>query len=133
MRGARRRGTHCQSFTRYEADYCAGTRTFSFDPAIYGDVAVKAALVAAQHKKCCFCESIVGTDGDVEHFRPKAACRQTSGDALTRPGYYWLAYDWSNLLLACGPCNQRHKGNLFPLADPSRRVTSHKDTHRLQD
>jgi hypothetical protein len=43
---------------------------------------------------------------------------------LTRPGYYWLAYKWENLLLSCSACNQRHKKNLFPLADPAKRATS---------
>ena len=64
---------------------------------------------------------------DVEHYRPKAACCQSPGSPLTRPGYYWLAYDWSNLLLSCGPCNQRFKRNLFPLTDELRRATCHRE------
>lgn len=42
-----------------------------------------------------------------------------------RPGYFWLAYDWDNLLLACQICNQRHKKNAFPLLRGSRRARSH--------
>ncbi len=45
--------------------------------------------------------------------------------ALGRPGYYWLAYRWSNLFFACQLCNQRFKKNLFPLRDPARRALSH--------
>jgi len=30
-------------------------------------------------------------------------------------------------MLACGPCNQRFKRNLFPLADQSRRATCHRE------
>lgn len=53
----------------------------------------------------------------VEHFRPKGGWRQSPGQPIEQPGYYWLAYEWSNLFLACGPCNSRHKRNLFPLTD----------------
>ena len=55
------------------------------------------------------------------------------GDALGRPGYYWLAYDWSNLFLACQMCNQRHKRNLFPLATPASRAISHHDDVEAED
>lgn len=63
----------------------------------------------------------------MEHFRPKAAYSQDSGDALHTPGYYWLAYEWNNLFLACQLCNQQFKKNLFPLANPFARATSHKE------
>lgn len=101
---------------------------FSFAADIYGHPTVKDALIAAQHKKCCFCERLVGEDGDVEHFRPKSGYRQKAGDPLISPGYYWLAYEWSNLYLSCSACNQRHKGNLFPIDDSSQRAhTSQND------
>lgn len=117
------------SFTRFSADYKAGLRSFSFDSKIYGHKTVKRALIQAQHDKCFLCESKIThiAYGDVEHFRPKAAYRQDDGDALHKPGYYWLAYEWGNLFLSCQLCNQQFKKNLFPLADPSARATSHKD------
>lgn len=98
----------------YEADpaaYDSGATTFSFDSGLYGHESVKAELIKAQHAKCCFCESKIThiAYGDVEHFRPKAGYRQHPDDPLGRPGYYWLAYDWSNLYLACQLCNQRFK------------------------
>ena len=65
--------------------------------------------------------------GDVEHYRPKAGYRQDAEDPLGRPGYYWLAYEWSNLLFCCQICNQRFKRNLFPLVDPARRAETHHD------
>jgi hypothetical protein len=65
--------------------------------------------------------------GDVEHFRPKAGYRQGPNDPLARPGYYWLAYEWSNLLFCCQLCNQRFKGNHFPLMDATQRAKSHHD------
>jgi uncharacterized protein (TIGR02646 family) len=111
------------SFAGDPAAYQSGEKKFEFDRTIYAHTTVKTALNQAQNKKCCFCESLVGLDGDVEHFRPKQAVRQAAGQPLQYPGYYWLAYDWSNLYLACSACNQRHKQNLFPLEDGSERAT----------
>jgi uncharacterized protein (TIGR02646 family) len=109
------------------AAYNRGERKFNFDGKIYGHKSVKEALIKAQHDKCFLCESKIThiSHGDVEHFRPKAAYRQNAGDAL-HLGYYWLAYEWSNLFLACQICNQVFKKNLFPLSNPSARATSRK-------
>jgi uncharacterized protein (TIGR02646 family) len=98
-------------------------------PAIYGAAAVKAALAADQHGKCCYCESKFEATGfgDVEHFRPKAGVRQQPKSALEKPGYYWLAYEWSNLLYSCEICNRRHKSNWFPLLNPAHRARRHDD------
>src|SRR5690606_33652023 len=52
---------------------------------------VKAALKSIYHNKCAFCEQRVEMT-HVEHYRPKAI-------------YYWLAYSWDNLLIACHHCN----------------------------
>lgn len=99
----------------------------TFDQKIYGDPRVKDALVRMQHGKCAFCERRINEDGDVEHFRPKTASQQAAGHTLNRPGYYWLAYEWTNLVLACSACNQREKRNLFPLENPESRASSHHD------
>jgi uncharacterized protein (TIGR02646 family) len=101
--------------------YRTGELVFVFRSEIYAHADVKAALLTAQHGKCCFCESQVGADGDVEHYRPKGGVSNGAGAQMQRPGYFWLAYEWSNLLLCCGPCNQRFKRNLFPLLDPNTR------------
>lgn len=128
-RGIKKRRADCASFTRFTADYVAGRRSFSFNSKIYAHKTVKQTLIQAQHDKCFLCESKLThiAYGDVEHFRPKAAYRQDDGDALHKPGYYWLAYEWGNLFLSCQLCNQQFKKNLFPLVDPSARATSHKD------
>lgn len=110
-------------------------RSSDFDARIYGAPEVKNALRKAQHGKCAFCESRIDhiAPGDVEHFRPKAGYRRHPDGALVRPGYYWLAYDWSNLFFCCPLCNQRFKRNHFPLADEDRRATSHhEDIEREQ-
>lgn len=126
--GKKRRRSHCSSYSRNPTVYQSGERTFSFDRTIYTHTSVKQALIEAQHSKCCFCERLIGTDGDVEHFRPKQAHQQATGDSLQRPGYYWLAYEWDNLYLACSGCNQRHKQNLFPLQNPTDRANNHRQT-----
>ena len=105
--------------------YESGNQDFDFNSAIYGDKEVKTALILAQHGKCCFCERKIHEDGDVEHFRPKGGISQGSKEPMEKPGYYWLAYDWSNLLLSCSACNSRHKRNLFPLANTGKRVVNH--------
>lgn len=121
--------------TAYEAaaeEYDRGERLFNdFDRSIYAAGIVKQALLRAQHGKCAFCESHIRavSYGAVEHFRPKAGFKQHEDDSLGRPGYYWLAYSWDNLYFACQICNERFKGNLFPLANPDRRARCHR--HRV--
>lgn len=107
----------------------SGERSFAFDNSLYGAKSVKNALIKAQHGKCAFCESKIRhiDHGDVEHYRPKGGFRQGSNDPLEQPGYFWLAYVWENLFLACALCNQSFKRNLFPLADPTNRARSHLD------
>ena len=86
--------------------------------------------------KCAYCESAVRTNqpGDIEHWRPKNRITDASdklvkietedGKTCTHPGYYWLAYEWRNLLLACAACNRTTvktfgqrigKGTRFPV------------------
>jgi hypothetical protein len=91
--------------------------------------AVKAELEARQHGKCCYCEVVFDdhkphADTCVEHWRPKLSSRQEQGATRIRPGYYWLAYNWDNLLVSCSFCN-RKKNDLFPLANPARRALHH--------
>lgn len=64
--------------------------------------------------KCAFCEQRVSTvtNTDVDHFRPRANAVDLRG--RTSPGYWWLAYDWSNLYPLCRACNSS-KRNLFPI------------------
>jgi uncharacterized protein (TIGR02646 family) len=104
-----------------------------FDGKIYGSAEVKHALSAAQHDKCCFCESKLGQAqfGDIEHFRPKGRTRQRPDEDPTT-GYYWLVYAWDNLYLSCAICNQRHKRDLFPLANPEHRVSTHHRAAELE-
>jgi uncharacterized protein (TIGR02646 family) len=110
----------------YHADprsYQDGSKAFEFAQGVYGHRDVKRRLSEAQHDKCAYCEvRIVSDAGDVEHFRPKAGVRQGKDQPKQSPGYFWLAYTWSNLLYACSRCNREHKRDLFPLEDPTARA-----------
>jgi hypothetical protein len=77
------------------------------------------------YQKCAYCErEISGYYGDAEHYRPKGAVKrktqagsfeQVHGEVLdprqdrivtkSHPGYFWLAYDWRNLVPSCVYCN----------------------------
>ncbi len=79
--------------------------------------------------KCGYCESRINVvaSENVEHYRPKAGVDEIDLVAgTTHGGYFWLANEWSNLLIACPKCNQPgNKGNRFPLSDPLKRVFKH--------
>jgi uncharacterized protein (TIGR02646 family) len=115
-------------------EYDQGKRSFDFDNAVYGHNTVKQTLIIMQHGKCCFCESKILhiAYGDVEHYRPKAGYRQNSEDAMQKPGYYWLAYSWDNLLLCCERCNRQYKKNLFPLLHQEKRAQCHHDDFGME-
>lgn len=67
-------------------------------------------LNAYYYHKCAYCETL--SSPEVEHYRPK---RSVEEDTSHR-GYYWLSYEWSNLLPACHDCNKRgSKGTRFPI------------------
>lgn len=125
----------CALVAEWRAGRTASQPILSFDPAVYGSRAVKGALMTAQHDKCAYCESRVTTTsfGDVEHFRPKGGVRQAEGSPLEQPGYYWLAYEWSNLLVACEKCNRALKKCIFPLSNPARRARSPEEPLAEED
>ena len=120
---------------RYDASPAAcrapGNRLLNVPATLYNHASVKQKLIKAQKEKCCYCEGkllAVGY-GEVEHYRPKNGFKQGPGLALEKPGYYWLAYEWDNLLFTCKRCNGGHKRNYFPLANhPAGRAYSHHDT-----
>ncbi|CAL2088874.1 HNH endonuclease [Tenacibaculum sp. 190524A05c] len=72
---------------------------------IYTHKTVRKKLVKMFHGKCAYCESKITAiyNGDIEHFRPKGKIKEA---IPSRPGYYWLASEWENLLFACPFCNQ---------------------------
>ena len=119
----------CADYDANPEAYHSGIKKFSIDNLIYGTQAIKKKLLEAQHDKCCYCESefLETGYGDVEHFRPKGSVRQDYNSKEEKPGYYWLGYCWSNLLVSCSRCNTSHKGIRFPLENPGRRARNHHD------
>ena len=112
----------------YKSSNKKDRKTFEFSSE-YSCAEVKDALIKAHHGKCCYCESklLATSYGAVEHFRPKGASIQ--GKKLNKifPGYYWLAYDWENLLFICTRCNT-NKGSYFPLENPTQRAKDHSES-----
>lgn len=108
-------------------------KTLEFKSNIWGDL--KDFLKERFHGKCAYCEGnySAGSYLDVEHYRPKkkvtvkevtvdgtsentVKIKDTEGNEKDHPGYYWLAYDWRNLLLSCEKCNRGSgKMNQFPI------------------
>lgn len=105
-----------------------------FDETLYGAADVRTQLREDQHDKCVYCETTLldKGGGEVEHFRPKTKYRTTRQPRTSRrPAYYWLAYDWDNLLCSCHECN-RIKSTLFPLVIEKVRDIAHKNIQQEQ-
>jgi hypothetical protein len=85
--------------------------------------------------KCAYCESSKPARWPVhvEHFRPKGAVEyrkegdetlypaktiDPDGKEIDHPGYFWLAYNWRNLLPSCSHCNTGNGKNAqFPISE----------------
>jgi hypothetical protein len=86
----------------------------AFDPALWTELK-RWLFRRVFHGKCAYCEGKVTPQsyGDAEHWRPKGAVTVRNGakrvvverDGTPHPGYWWLAYEWTNLLPACEACN----------------------------
>lgn len=84
----------------------------------YGHSTIRRNLEKLYHGKCAYCETkVAGGVLRIDHYRPKDKLKEDS----THTGYYWLGYEWSNLLPACEKCN-RAKSNAFPLEVTGIRV-----------
>ena len=90
--------------------------------------AVRNALWALGACKCWYSEAqLQEQQGHVEHYRPRRRLHGTG-----HGGYWWRAFDWSNLRLAHPTVNLRvtdyltgkktGKGSYFPLADEGNRA-----------
>jgi uncharacterized protein (TIGR02646 family) len=97
-------------------------------------VALRTAFEAYSHGKCWYVEcKNPGTDDDIDHFRPKLGVMEEP----THPGYFWFAFDWTNLRLSCHRANRPRvnpdgagtggKAGHFPLVVPAARVFNPAD------
>ncbi len=131
---ASRGGTEIAAATAFYADSANAEAAFPF--VAYKADSVKEALNRVFSFKCAYCESVYGATQplDVEHFRPKSGFSDQAGK-LVKPGYYWLAAHWDNLLPSCADCNRPRRQNLadgrvivsgkanqFPIANEARRA-----------
>jgi uncharacterized protein (TIGR02646 family) len=77
---------------------------------VYGTKKVKNKLAFLYHNKCAYCER-KDQEFEIEHYRPKKAV-----DGEIHDGYFWLCYEWSNLIPACHDCNKKKsKFTKFPI------------------
>lgn len=110
-------------YAKNKSKYDSGELKFEASSAIYNSDIVRDTLEGVQKNKCCYCETkSTRSNNDVEHFRPKAAYSSDYKGVSKYPGYFWLAYDWDNLFLACQVCNQIFKNDFFPIVNESKRA-----------
>ena len=122
--GNRRIKIDCELFDSCPAECLSGVQPFhTVKEYIYRNPDVKKKLNESHNFKCCYCEAKFKLGSlDVEHYRPKRLISRPEGDIHL--GYFWLAYDWGNLLLSCAECNRTYKGSLFPLENEAMRASS---------
>lgn len=65
--------------------------------------------------RCGYCESWIGEEnpGQMDSFRPKQRAMGLDGK-IAEEHYWWLAYEWANMVAACLACN-RAKATRFPI------------------
>lgn len=113
----------CEEATRELVAAVAEGKPVEIQETLYRRRSIKQGVYLAKggpfRGKCAYCECWL-TDfqyGDIEHFRPKKGVtdmddrpvlvsNEDGGPRVEHPGYFWLAYDWTNLLPSCQRCNQ---------------------------
>jgi uncharacterized protein (TIGR02646 family) len=111
------------------------SRRDGFKFKLYAAKAVRTALSDMTGGRCAYCEAYYDSTApqDVEHYRPKGRIDTPQGKR--KPGYWWLASTWDNLLPSCIRCNrvEEHilhdgskltsgKGDRFPIDDEATRA-----------
>ena len=113
--------------TKWEAEGKLVTK--DFDAQFWSRLRKNSALEHIFNNKCAYCETDLGAarqPGDADHYRPKGLVNYKTkpepewkkykraraanysrhpANELNHPGYFWLAYNWKNLLPACKDCN----------------------------
>ncbi len=91
----------------------------------YNDKSVRTALNQLYRNKCAYCQGEAETaqyTSRIDHFRPKDKIKVNKKQIENHKGYYWLGYEWTNLLPTCEKCNN-HKSNQFPLKEENSRIS----------
>jgi uncharacterized protein (TIGR02646 family) len=87
----------------------------AFDGRVYQEKDLTQSLADTFHGKCAYCESPVRVNSfaTLDLLRPRSGAVDLDG-SYDLNHYWWLAYEWENMLLACVEC-VRSKGNRFPV------------------
>jgi uncharacterized protein (TIGR02646 family) len=82
---------------------------------VWRDKTVRYSLFKLFHAKCAYCETLIDETKrtDIELFRPKLGAVGLDKE-YSEDHYWWLAYRWENMLLACPACT-RSKATKFPV------------------
>ena len=72
------------------------------------------ALRILYQDKCSACERERRIELQVDHYRPHKPRNFKTNIQYNHLGYYWLMYEWFNLIPLCSYCNQK-KSNKFPI------------------
>jgi hypothetical protein len=121
-----------QAWEQWRQNGSLGTFTYGFEEQVWGRL--KEWLIKnVFHNKCAYCETREARSPyHAEHFRPKGRVRYREkgkkrlqrgravdeiGQETDHPGYFWLAYNWQNLLPSCNYCNSAlGKNDQFPVS-----------------
>jgi uncharacterized protein (TIGR02646 family) len=77
--------------------------------------------------KCGYCETKINPDlAKVDRYRPNNGVRDKN--EYFQDLYWWLAFEWDNLIYSCKECNQ-YKANYFPIKG-ARALTQNHDLKR---
>jgi len=90
----------------------------TFDFRAYKGDDVRDALLLRGAGKCVYCEASYAEvePVDIEHYRPKSGYLHAG--KLVKPGYWWLAAQWENLLPSCIDCNRAREHELTGAGGP---------------
>lgn len=102
--------------------------------------AMREYLATLSYGKCWYVECRdSGALNDVDHFRPKSRVAEDDN----HPGYYWLAFDWTNFRLSCQRSNRPGKNkeidevggkaDYFELTNPASRAYDPEDNLTLEE
>ncbi|MGI0116768.1 hypothetical protein [Zooshikella sp. RANM57] len=130
-----------QNGTAYKDKVIVGFTAAAFDSSLYACDELVQSCQALTEGNCAYCETplMVSGNGIVSHHRPvwgycqtvlphrkqePHKCTEQQSIQLIRPGFYWLAYEQSNLMYTCIECSHYYKGIQYPLLENKKKQSS---------
>lgn len=111
----------------YEIDIInsINARSSSYTSERYGHQEIRDALESVYKNKCAYCETKIEpvATAHIDHHRPINTYigQYPNGQRQDHLGYYWLGYEWTNLVLSCPACNGT-KSSKYHLVNPESRL-----------